>query len=399
MYSTQSYGGTILIPTNKEHLSSISYTSQTFFLEKLSKEDKTVLANIQPLPLKEDIITILNETASPHNKPIKNRRIQLTKATCPQHLVQSPIHNRSNSPKDIMNKVIHLCDKDVHTQSKYLYIESSSQPKRTINTSTNDYSYSFAMPLKTNNDDVVTTHAPLHSYYSYQRDMTFSPNKHYHSRTLTLTEPTYKRMQHVDNNNNNNIRYSTSPGVVSSNTHTHTHMHMHMRNKAITLSSSSNNMNNNNQYRSCYTDSSVVSEENANNANYECVINLSKRDMLIARYNQKHKPITCLLCGINRFKYIKMFALSYRRLILIAMIVNQTMRIKKKNSDEYYKYVINSWKCMMQQQHVVQRSSKAIQLQLQQPQVMNVKFTKSTNIPQRKLQYREKRISFQKQQQ
>jgi hypothetical protein len=173
---------------------------------------------------------------------------------------------------------------------------------------------------------------------------------------------------------------------------------MHMRNKAITLSSSSNNMNNN-QYRSCYTDSSVVSEENANNANYECVINLSKRDMLIARYNQKHKPITCLLCGINRFKYIKMFALSYRRLILIAMIVNQTMRIKKKNSDEYYKYVINSWKCMMQQQHVVQRSSKAIQHQQQQPQVMNVKFTKSTNIPQRKLQYREKRISFQKQQQ
>jgi hypothetical protein len=92
-----------------------------------------------------------------------------------------------------------------------------------------------------------------------------------------------------------------------------------------------------------------------------------------------------------------MFALSYRRLILIAMIVNQTMRIKKKNSDEYYKYVINSWKCMMQQQHVVQRNSKTIQLQQQQqPQVMNVKFTKSTNIPQRKLQYREKRISFQK---
>ena len=166
MHSTKSNTGIVLIPNTKENYNLINYKSQTFFLDD-PYDNKIEISNKQPIQLKGDFYHMLNMDTKLFRK---NHRLQVTKATCDADLIKEDDYEDEednnvykNQEQKIMDKLVKLCDKDLNTKSKYLYLErniknktSSYCSKENINDNKHKnkrkkkLNYSIAIPLKHN---------------------------------------------------------------------------------------------------------------------------------------------------------------------------------------------------------------------------------------------------------
>ena len=154
MLSNCSTGGTTLVQQQNTTLFPIDYTSQSFFLQSATPEEKSEISTYRPMRVKGDFIDLLNE----HPKKLfgKNHRIQVINASCPADSILSSkeiadIQINKEKEKKVLDSIKDMCDRDTKLKSKYLYNRKLINQYALSNVKkAKEDNYSVVFPLKKN---------------------------------------------------------------------------------------------------------------------------------------------------------------------------------------------------------------------------------------------------------
>ena len=154
MLSNCSTGGTTLVQQQNTTLFPIDYTSQSFFLQSATPEEKSEISTHRPMRVKGDFIDLLNE----HPKKLfgKNHRIQVINASCPADSILSSkeiadIQINKEKEKKVLDSIKDMCDRDTKLKSKYLYNRKLINQYALSNVKkAKEDNYSVVFPLKKN---------------------------------------------------------------------------------------------------------------------------------------------------------------------------------------------------------------------------------------------------------